>query len=250
MYIFKIIIILKIMLFFSTEQLQSQGVSAQDILEAAQIKCSGRVYNRVSDLEKTEREAATAICRNFIKEGVFGFICETLVGITVWREEKNHNTNQKTSLSSVNTKDPVKYDIVQNSATIQEEPKQSLSYQTSYEVFIRKTQYFSPTSPQDQEMVNKQKVILENEAVPEESQNLETRELKVYRGVSYDKNTLSGSNAFNSNGQKDPESDELKVYRGVSYENATVSGSNAPNSNGQKDPESKKASKIYRGISY
>lgn len=210
------------MLFFSTEQLQSQGVPAQEILEASQIQCSGRVYNRVSDFDKTEREAAAAICRNFLKEGVFGFICETIVGITVWREAINNNINHKTSLSSPNLTQPVQYDILRRPSTPPQEPKQSLSYQTSYEVFIRQTQDLSETSSESQEVLNYNNPIQQDIVVQAPPPKKDIDDYQVDRGVSYEKTTEKSGRA----------------------------ASNTSTRNAQKEPESKKVSRIYRGISY
>ncbi|MGK7873436.1 MAG: hypothetical protein AB4426_09015 [Xenococcaceae cyanobacterium] len=84
------------MLFLTTQQLESQGVSRDKAHEASQIRCSNKLFTRASDFPKKERQAAINLCQEYLQSGVFSFIAESQLALTVWSEEKDAILTVKT----------------------------------------------------------------------------------------------------------------------------------------------------------
>ena len=81
------------MLFLTTEELEKQGVSRQEIQESAQIICSDKLFTRVANFPKQERSQATSLGKDFLRSGVFSFISESQEYLTVWKERTEDSSN-------------------------------------------------------------------------------------------------------------------------------------------------------------
>lgn len=81
------------MLFLTTEALEKQGVSRQEVQESAQITCSDKLFTRVANFPKQERSQATSLGKELLRSGVFSFISESQEYLTVWKEKTEASSN-------------------------------------------------------------------------------------------------------------------------------------------------------------
>ena len=81
------------MLFLTTEELEKQGVSRQEVQESTQITCSDKLFTRVANFPKQERSQATSLGKEFLRSGVFSFISESQEYLTVWKEKTEDDSN-------------------------------------------------------------------------------------------------------------------------------------------------------------
>lgn len=90
------------MLLLTVKQLEHQGVSAQEVNEASQIRTSNKVFTRGRNFLKHEREAAIKLGHKYLDDGIFCFIAENHHSLTVWVEKKEA-IYQNPNISKQNT---------------------------------------------------------------------------------------------------------------------------------------------------
>ncbi|HIK38528.1 MAG: hypothetical protein NZ901_04245 [Geminocystis sp.] len=71
----------------SFEELNSQGISAEDFKKSLTLKYQAKTYRRRADLPKKFREKAMVLCEEIAREGKDSFVTETSFSYTVWEEE-------------------------------------------------------------------------------------------------------------------------------------------------------------------
>lgn len=82
----------------SFEDLNNQGISAEDLKKSLTLKYQSKTYRRRADLPKKFRDKAVILCEEIAREGKDSFVTETSFSYTVWEEEKSFVEEYKNTL--------------------------------------------------------------------------------------------------------------------------------------------------------
>lgn len=72
---------------YTLEELQEEGIEPEVVKTSLQINCFSGTFLRDRDFPKRFKEEALKIVEEYQKNGIKSFIVETLLYITVWKEE-------------------------------------------------------------------------------------------------------------------------------------------------------------------
>lgn len=77
------------MLILTIAELEKQGITSQEVEKSQQIKCVDKIMERVADFSNQNHYQACELGKSYLKLGIFSFVSESKIGLTVWKEKQN-----------------------------------------------------------------------------------------------------------------------------------------------------------------